>query len=161
MSPNVPRGMESRNLEELLPIVKLHAESAIAAGEARTGLKLIVTCTFRDNERQGWIYEQGRVREGAIVTHDPGPGGPHSLRIALDIAPAIRDEHGLHLHYNTTKWNQIADAFRDEGFEWGGDWHGFKDLPHFQYTRNQTLAQIRAGHIVTEWKAATGTGSFA
>jgi len=27
------------------------------------------------------------------------------------------------------------------GLEWGGDWKGFKDLPHFQYKANLTLAQ--------------------
>jgi len=147
-----PRGIESRNLAELLPVVKKHAEAAIAAAQEITGLVIIVTATYRDNERQSWLYEQGRTREGPIITHDPGPGGPHSLRVALDIAPAIQDEHGLHLNYSTTKWNEIAKCFKDEGFEWGGDWKGFKDLPHFQYTKNQTLAQIRAGHVVTEWK---------
>jgi peptidoglycan LD-endopeptidase CwlK len=143
--------IESRDLSELLPIVERHAKLAIAATEELTGLKLIITCTYRDQEKQKFYYDQGRTTPGKIITHDDGHNlGPHQLRVALDIAPAIQDSRGTHLFYSTDKWNQIAECFIKEGFEWGGDWKTFQDKPHFQFTQNQTLAQIRSGMEVTD-----------
>lgn len=136
--------IESRSLDELWPAVKSRAIMAIAKAELRTGLKIIATCTYRDDERQRAYYEQGRTIPGKIVTNDPGPRGAHSLRIALDIAPCIKDASGLHLFYDTSKWDQIAAAFKEEGFEWGGDWTSIKDKPHFQYTGGRGLNQLKS-----------------
>ena len=139
--------IESRNLADLLPIVTGHAIAAIAAAEMQTQLKIIVVATFRDDEMQAKYYSQGRGgNPGRIITNDPGPGGPHSLRVALDIAPAIkRPDTGKYvLYYETTDWELIADCFKLEGFIWGGDWK-IKDKPHFQWTKYQSLAEIRNG----------------
>lgn len=142
--------IESRLLSELLPIVAGHAIVAIAKTEMQTGLKIIVTATFRDDEMQRFYYEQGRSREGRIITNDPGPKSSHSLRIALDIAPAIKDLHTgqTKLFYETSKWEEIAKYFKEQHFVWGGDWKSFKDRPHFQWTKFQTLDEIRAGKPV-------------
>ena len=37
-----------------------------------------------------------------------------------------------------------AEAGRSVGLEWGGDWKGFKDIPHFQYSGGLSLAECRA-----------------
>ncbi len=29
-------------------------------------------------------------------------------------------------------WMEIVDYFKSKGWQWGGDWNTFKDLPHFQ-----------------------------
>ncbi|MCG3055692.1 M15 family metallopeptidase, partial [Escherichia coli] len=29
-------------------------------------------------------------------------------------------------------WMEVAEIGKELGFEWGGDWEGFKDYPHFQ-----------------------------
>lgn len=143
--------IDSRNLSDLLPVVQRAAIIAIADAELKTGLKLIVTCTYRDNQMQAVLYAQGRTTPGKIVTNDPGPGGPHSLRVALDIAPAVKDLGGkVTLVYDTPLWPQISQCFKNQGFEWGGDWHSIKDKPHFQFTVFQTLAEIRAGAPVTD-----------
>ncbi len=136
-------GYESRNFDDLWPGVKSRAIMAIAKAELRTRLKIITTCTYRDDVRQRAYYEQGRTVPGKIVTNDPGPGGSHSLRIALDIAPCIKDHTGLHVFYETSKWHEIADEFKKEGFEWGGDWQKFVDKPHFQYTGGLALSKLR------------------
>jgi peptidoglycan L-alanyl-D-glutamate endopeptidase CwlK len=139
--------IETRDMKELLPVVAAKAALAISSAEARTGLRIIVTCTFRDDEKQRWYYEQGRTRPGAKVTNDPGPGAAHSLRVALDIAPAAVINGRTVLAYETSKWAQIAQCFKEQGFEWGGDWLRFKDRPHFQYTKEFNLQEIRAGAI--------------
>ena len=41
-------------------------------------------------------------------------------------------------------WRRAAEAGRSVGLEWGGDWKGFKDIPHFQYTGGLSLAECRA-----------------
>lgn len=144
--------IESRKLSDLYPIVAARAIVAIAKAEMETGLKLIVTATFRDDEMQAFYYEQGRTRPGSKITNDPGPGSAHSLRVALDIAPAIKDLHTgkVQLFYETTKWERIAECFREQGFEWGGDWERFKDRPHFQFTQEQSLSDIRENGLNEE-----------
>ena len=99
---------ESRDLAELLPIVRGHAVAAIAKAEMRTGMKIIVSATYRDDEMQRFYYHH-------LKSNDPGPGAPHSLRIALDIAPAKRDPFTKHdvLDYNTPFWPQIAQCFKE------------------------------------------------
>lgn len=136
--------IESRSLEELFSEVRKRAVAAIARAEMDTGLKIIPTCTYRDDEQQRAYYEQGRTTPGRKITNEPGPGGAHSLRIAIDIAPCIKDDTGLHTFYATTKWELIAQAFKDQGFSWGGDWTTIKDKPHFQYTKGKTLKELRA-----------------
>jgi peptidoglycan L-alanyl-D-glutamate endopeptidase CwlK len=31
-----------------------------------------------------------------------------------------------------------------EGLEWGGDWHSFKDKPHYQVATGLSLSEVRA-----------------
>lgn len=49
-------------------------------------------------------------------------------------------------------WNEIANIFIKHGFEWGGNWRTFKDLPHVQmtfgYTWQQLLAKYNAGDFI-------------
>lgn len=144
--------IESRLLSDLLPVVQSHAIVAIARAEMLTGLKIIVTATFRDDEMQAFYYSQGRTRPGRIITNDPGPKSSHSLRVALDIAPAIKNHQTgqTKLFYETSKWEEIAKYFKEQYFVWGGDWKSFKDKPHFQWTKFQTLDEIRAGKPVKE-----------
>lgn len=143
--------IDSRNLSDLLPVVKAAAIMAIAQAEMQTGLKIIVTCTYRDNEKQASLYAQGRTAAGKIVTNDPGPGAPHSLRIALDIAPAIKETSGKYtVFYETSDWQIIANCFKHCGFIWGGDWKTIKDRCHFEFTKYQSFAEIRAGKPVVD-----------
>lgn len=136
--------IESRNLNDLLPIVKMHAIAAIARAEVATGLSMIVTATYRDDEMQRLYYQQHK-------TKDMGPKAPHSLRVAVDIAPAIKNVDGRKtLCYDTPLWPIIAKCFKEEHFEWGGDWIHFVDKPHFQWTKFQSLDQIRNGVPVKE-----------
>jgi peptidoglycan L-alanyl-D-glutamate endopeptidase CwlK len=42
-------------------------------------------------------------------------------------------------------WLEVAAIGKALGFEWGGDWDSFRDMPHFQMVFGLTTAQLRAG----------------
>ncbi len=42
-------------------------------------------------------------------------------------------------------WIEVAELAKDLGFEWGGDWSGFKDYPHLQMTFGLSIAQLQEG----------------
>ncbi|MDR0269027.1 M15 family metallopeptidase [Paenibacillus sp.] len=37
---------------------------------------------------------------------------------------------------------RVAEERKKHGFEWGGDWSGFKDCPHFQMTSGLWCNQL-------------------
>lgn len=47
-------------------------------------------------------------------------------------------------------WMQVVAIAKDLGFEWGGDWRSFKDMPHLQMVFGITTAQFRAGKRPTQ-----------
>jgi len=95
------------------------------------GLRPEIVEGYRSQERQNELYEQGRTKPGAIVTQTKS--SMHTKRMAVDIAQL--DEKGG-ITYNPkppTFWDQMGAIGRSIGLNWGGDWSGFKDRPHFQY----------------------------
>jgi hypothetical protein len=95
------------------------------------GLRPEIVEGFRSQERQNELYEQGRTKPGSIVTQTRS--SMHTQRMAVDIAQL--DEKGK-ITYNPDPpefWNRMGAIGRSIGLNWGGDWSGFKDRPHFQY----------------------------
>ena len=60
--------INSRKIEDLLPVVRERVEKMIADCEAE-GIELLVTSTYRDNFSQAALYAQGRTAPGRIVTN--------------------------------------------------------------------------------------------
>ena len=60
--------INSRSLNELVPIVKQKVEEFIALCDDE-GIDLLVTSTYRDNESQAALYAQGRTAMGRIITN--------------------------------------------------------------------------------------------
>lgn len=92
----------------------------------------LVVETYRSQERQNWLYEQGRTRPGNIVTQIRN--SIHTLRNAVDIVPQ-REVGGK----MTAIWNSgdrdtilLTKSLTKYGFEAGANWVGFKDSPHYQ-----------------------------
>jgi len=97
-----------------------------------------VVCGHRSNEEQDLLYAQGRVTDGPIVTYKRGGESIHNTdpSRAVDLAPWVRgrgivwDDIGL--------FHELAGVIEYCGFlrgidvEWGGNWHTFRDRPHFQ-----------------------------
>lgn len=142
----------SRLIRELMPDVQIAANSAIADMTAKS-ISFYVTSTLRTLLEQQALYAQGRkslievnaIRKAAqmpplpeyeneyTVTNCDGVTNRsnHQSGRALDVVPLVNGVpawpdrgHGY--------WQPIADVMKAHGFEWGGDWAEFQDLPHYQ-----------------------------
>ena len=119
--------INSRSIDDLTPEAqaKYHEfEQAMT----KAGIRYIVTCTYRDQESQDWIYASGRKRPGPIltkVTHSP-----HTARIAWDIA--VLDANGKVSWTIGPEYRQAAQIGASLGLIAGGLYEGgWLDYPHF------------------------------
>lgn len=126
--------MSSRKIEELLPELqeKFHDFRQLAD---EAGVQFMITCTYRSQEEQDELYEQGRTKPGRKVTWTRH--SKHTDRMAFDIA--VLNES------NQPTWDTKADIDKDNiddylelgeigeqvGLVWGGRWKS-PDYPHFQ-----------------------------
>jgi len=93
------------------------------------GLNVTITETYRTQERQDYLYTQGRTRGGAVVTWTRN--SRHTKRDAFDIA---KDSPG-HEYDDTAFFKKCADIGESIGLEAGFYWkNGQQDMPHFQMT---------------------------
>ena len=137
--------INSRNLDDLLPQVKIKVEQFIQACKDK-GIDILVTSTYRDMESQDALYEQGRTTQGRIVTNARGGDSYHNWRCAVDVVPIIGgkpDWDGSH-----PAWQQIGEIGEECGLEWAGRWKSFRELAHFQYTGGLTLARLKEGAVI-------------
>ena len=82
----------------------------------------------------------------------------HNYGLAVDIVLLIdKDKNGT---FETATWDTKADwdadkiadwmevvqVFKKHGWEWGGEFKSFKDLPHFQKTFGKSWQQLKALH---------------
>jgi peptidoglycan LD-endopeptidase CwlK len=92
----------------------------------KAGIKnIFITETYRSQERQNYLYAQGRTRPGQIVTWTLSSN--HKSRLAWDIA--VGPPQSL---YDVTTLNRIGTIARKLGITWGGTWTGNIDRPHFE-----------------------------
>ncbi|MGN7402718.1 M15 family metallopeptidase [Cytobacillus praedii] len=97
------------------------------------GLDIFITETYRSQERQDYLYSQGRTRPGPVVTWTLKSN--HKSRLAWDIAcnkPSLYDAATL------KKAGLIAMSL---GIGWGGVWKT-PDMPHFEVTTGWIVPKI-------------------
>ena len=95
----------------------------------RQGLNVLITETYRSQERQNYLYEQGRTRSGKKVTWTKN--SRHTSRRAWDICKNVKGaEYSDSAFFK--KCGAIAKSF---GITWGGDW-STPDTPHFEIAEN-------------------------
>jgi len=138
--------INSRDLNELLPQVKSRVENFIEACKL-AGIDILVTSTYRDNESQNALYEQGRTTPGKIVTNARSGDSFHNHRCAVDVVPLVLgkpDWDGSH-----PVWDQVGKIGEACGLEWAGNWKSFKELAHFQYTSGLTIAELKEGKVIS------------
>ena len=113
---------------------------------ASAGVAILVTQGLRTWEEQDRLYAIGRTRAPIgrkfIVTNAPGGRSWHNFGLAFDIA--VLDALGK-ADWDTAHpgWARAGEIGKSLGLAWGGDWKAFKDLPHFQYVGDLTLAVCR------------------
>lgn len=137
--------INSRNLEDLLPIVQKKVREFIDLCHTN-GIDILVTSTYRDNESQNALYAQGRTVPGKKVTNAKAGESWHNYRCAIDVVP-LRNGKPV-WDGGDPIWQKVGQYGRQAGLEWAGDWKKFKELAHFQYTGGKTLAQLRAGELI-------------
>ncbi|AWM13604.1 M15 family metallopeptidase [Flavobacterium sp. NRK F10] len=112
--------------------------------------KIRITQGLRSVEEQNKLYAQGRTKAGKKVTHAKGGQSIHNYGFAVDICLII---NGKTASWDTAKdwdndqvsdWYECVKIFAKYGWEWGGNWKNFKDLPHFEkrgYNNWKTLSK--------------------
>jgi peptidoglycan L-alanyl-D-glutamate endopeptidase CwlK len=134
--------INSRSLDDLIPQAKERVEHFLSLCKDE-GIDLLVTSTYRDNESQQALYEQGRTTAGKVVTNAKAGDSWHNWRCAVDVVPMVNGKpnwDGLH-----PVWNRIGELGEQAGLEWAGRWRTFKELAHFQYTGGLTLTDLKNG----------------
>lgn len=134
--------LNGERLAKLHPIVAVRGHSMLELC-AHDGLSLLVTQAVRTWEEQDALYAQGRTAPGKIVTNAKGGESFHNFGLAFDIV--VLDAIGkADWNVEHEGWARAAKLGKSAGLEWGGDWTGFKDMPHFQYTGGLTIKQCQA-----------------
>ena len=121
------------------------------------GVRLRFTHTLRTIKEQDDLYAQGRTKKGKIVTNAKGGQSIHNWGLAFDIVILLdKDGNGTFesVSWEVDKhWERVVDFFKKKGWTWGGEW-GFKDYPHFEYTKGKTwkyyagLPKDKNGYVI-------------
>lgn len=125
---------------------------------------------LRTIDEQNALYAQGRTAPGNIVTWAKGGQSIHNYGLAIDFALMYdKDGNGTYetLSWDIAKdfdrdgkadWMEVVNAFKSEGFVWGGDWKGKEDDPHLELF-GLTWAALRrkydAGNFIPGTKYVT------
>jgi len=97
---------------------------------------------LRTAKRQADLYAKGRTTPGPVVTHVDGvkkksrhQPAEDDMGKAVDIFAFVNGNATWEARYYepiARHLQKVAMAVFGVELEWGGDWEGFKDLPHFQ-----------------------------
>lgn len=117
----------------------------------QAGILLTVTSTLRSMKTQAALYAQGRTAPGRIVTNARPGYSYHNFGLAIDVVPAellaLPRWGDTPRHQARTKdlWNRVGAIGKTIGFRWGGEFRTLPDRPHFEWSGELTLADLRAG----------------
>lgn len=117
-----------RDISQLTPNAQKACNIFMAECKAQ-GLKVLITETYRSQERQNYLYAQGRTRKGNIVTWTKN--SRHTSRRAWDICQNVKGQE----YSNTTFFRRCGEIAKSLGIVWGGDWNT-PDMPHFEIPEN-------------------------
>ena len=136
--------INSRKIEDLHPKVADLCNQFITKCKD-AGIDVLITSTYRDNESQNALYNQGRTTSGNKVTNAKGGQSFHNYKIAFDFCPIV---NGKAQWNDTATFNKCGEIAESLGLEWAGRWKTFKELAHVQYTGGLTLKDLQAGKTI-------------
>lgn len=93
------------------------------------GLNVLITETYRSQDRQDYLYSQGRTRPGKKVTWTKN--SRHTSRRAWDICKNIKGEE----YSDAEFFKKCGEIAKRLGIIWGGSW-STPDTPHFEISEN-------------------------
>lgn len=149
------RAKSAAKLSGLLSADKAAAEALIDFAFA-CGVPIVITQGLRTIAEQDALYAQGRTKPGQIVTNARGGYSYHNFGVAIDFALLLPDGG---VSWDTRRdgdgdgiadWDEVVAQAKRIGWEWGGDWRSFTDLPHFEMTFGLSTADYRAGKRPTQ-----------
>ncbi len=117
----------NRDIKSLQPMAQKAAQLFLNECK-KQGVDIFVTEYHRSQERQDYLYAQGRTRSGNKVTWTRNSN--HTSGYAWDIA--VSPPNNLYDSKMIAKAGAIAKALN---IEWGGTWKQ-KDNPHFQISKD-------------------------
>lgn len=135
-----PEGAKvSRDLNLCHPELQRRILALKADFEAKTGMQLFFTCTWRSAEAQAELYMIGRrgVKGEKRVTWIDGKDKKslhnfypsRAIDVAVDVDPGI----GVKVTWDPGKYEPLGAMAKKHGLVWGGNWRrGRKDRPHLQ-----------------------------
>lgn len=146
----------SERISMLHPEVREEVRKIIReCDKALTGrAKVRITQGLRSMEEQERLYAIGRITSGKKVTNAKAGQSIHNYGLAVDICLMI---NGKTASWDTAKdwdndkvadWYECVKIFARHGWDWGGNWKTFKDLPHFEKKNIQT----QKGLVKTSWR---------
>lgn len=129
-----------QRIQKLHPLVRDEVTAIIKDCDlALTGnAKIRVTQSLRSFKEQDELYAIGRTKSGKKVTNAKAGQSIHNYGLAVDICLMI---DGKTTSWDTAKdwdndqvadWYECVKIFAKYGWDWGGNWKTFKDLPHFE-----------------------------
>ena len=153
-----------KRINKLHPSVREEAHKIIEeCDKALTGkAKIRVTQALRTNKEQDDLYAIGRTKPGKKVTNARGGQSIHNYGFAVDICLVIDSKTAS---WDTVKdwdndqvadWYECVKIFAKYGWDWGGNWKKFKDLPHFDkkgYNNWKKLTKLKKdkqGYVILE-----------
>lgn len=116
-----------KNLSNVVPELKAKVEIFLEKTKDIDGWQTFVTEGFRSAARQNWLYAQGRTRPGKIVTYAKAGQSDHGSGRAVDIA----FKRGKQASWSPALYAKVVPIAKEIGLKWGGEFPGFKDMPHF------------------------------
>lgn len=145
-----------QRINKLHPIVRDEVHKIISECDtALTGrAKVRITQGTRTWDEQAKLYAQGRTISGKKVTNAKPGQSIHNYGLAVDICLMI---DGKTASWDTAKdwdndqvadWYECVKIFAKHGWDWGGNWKTFKDLPHFEKKSIKT----KNSEIKTTWR---------
>jgi peptidoglycan LD-endopeptidase CwlK len=107
---------------------------------SKGGLTFKVIAATRNYGEQNDLFALGRTKPGPIVTRARGGQSNHNFGVAWDIGVF---QNGVYLP-ESDLYKEAGAIGKANGLEWGGDWQGFPDGPHFQAIPETELADLRS-----------------
>ena len=118
-----------QRVEELHPKVREDFKNFITYAENALNITIRVTQGLRTFKEQQDLYDMGRTKPGKIVTKAKAGSSYHQYGLAVDLVELIHDGKDVDWNYDMGKLVPYAAKY---GIDWGGNWIGFKDYPHFE-----------------------------
>ena len=122
--PNLHSTGRVSDVELLEPVTKQRVDAIIADAKAH-GIDLMVFETYRSQERQQVLFEQGVTKLRQV--------GVHHYGLACDIVKSLNGEPSWKGDFSL-----LGQLAKEHGLIWGGDWgapnrqHSFVDNVHVQ-----------------------------